>query len=198
MIKHLYFKQFNSAEVKIKWFQELLCITNNAIKHQSFVYIQLNDETVLFQTTQFIIKHIFVLNLNVKYTVKMSNSSIWPIDRTLSGVTTPYTWEWCQRRGTLHFRKLHHYWSLTIRLFSVISRTLVVGSVTLCRDAVGVFCSPSWLGQIMSKIKYSNFNSLWYRKSCLLEINQLRVQLTGVVPNCWLIAKVINSWMKRW
>ena len=29
------------------------CITNNSIKHQSFVYTQLNDQTVLFQTIQF-------------------------------------------------------------------------------------------------------------------------------------------------
>ena len=32
----------------IKWFQVLLCITNNLIKHQSFVYTHLNDKTVLF------------------------------------------------------------------------------------------------------------------------------------------------------
>ena len=37
------------------WFQLLLCITDNSIKHQSFVYTQLNDQTVLFQTIQFII-----------------------------------------------------------------------------------------------------------------------------------------------
>ena len=43
-------------------------------KHQSFVYTQLIDQTVLFQRIQFSI---------------MSNSSIWPIDRTLSGATSP-------------------------------------------------------------------------------------------------------------
>ena len=31
----------------------MLCITNNSIKHQSFAYTQLNDQTFLFQTTQF-------------------------------------------------------------------------------------------------------------------------------------------------
>ncbi len=31
----------------------LLYITNNSIKHQLFVYTQLNDQTVLFQTVQF-------------------------------------------------------------------------------------------------------------------------------------------------
>ena len=41
-------------------------MTNNSIKHQSFVYIQLNDQTGLLQTMQFIISHLFVHNLNVK------------------------------------------------------------------------------------------------------------------------------------
>ena len=35
------------------------------------------------------------------------------------------TWERWQWRGTPHSPKLLHYWSLTIRLFSVISRTIV-------------------------------------------------------------------------
>ena len=60
----------------------------------------------------------------------MSNSSIRPIDRTLSGATTPgpeWAWEQSQWRSALHFSKLQHYWSLTIRLFSIISRKFVVG-----------------------------------------------------------------------
>ena len=43
-----------------------LCITNNSIKHQSFDYIQLDDQTVLFLTSQFGISHLFALSLNVK------------------------------------------------------------------------------------------------------------------------------------
>ena len=66
MIKQFYFKQFNLAEVKVKWFQVLLCITNNSIKHQSFIYTQLNDQTVLFQTIQFSISHLISLSLIVK------------------------------------------------------------------------------------------------------------------------------------
>ena len=46
------------------------------------MYTQLNDQTVLFQTIQFIVSHLFVLSLNVK-------NSIWPIDRNLPGATTP-------------------------------------------------------------------------------------------------------------
>ena len=34
---------------KVKQFQVFLYITNNLIKHQSFVHTQLNDQTVLFQ-----------------------------------------------------------------------------------------------------------------------------------------------------
>ena len=37
----------------VRWFQVLLCICNNSIKHQSFVYTQLNDHTDLFQIIQF-------------------------------------------------------------------------------------------------------------------------------------------------
>ena len=55
------------------WFKVLLCIMNNSIKHQSSVYTQLNDHTVLFLTIQFSISHLFALSLNVK----------------LSGATTP-------------------------------------------------------------------------------------------------------------
>ena len=59
---------------KVKWFQVLLCITNNSINHQTFIYTQLNVKTVLFQTIQF--------NISIQF------SSIWPIDRTLSDATT--------------------------------------------------------------------------------------------------------------
>ena len=58
------------------------------------------------------------------------------------------TWEQGQWRGAPHFPKLLHHWNLTIRLFSVISRTLiVVGVLLLCRDAVGVFLQPKPNGQ---------------------------------------------------
>ena len=38
--KQFYFKLFTLVN-KVKWFQVLLCITNNSIKHQSFIYLQL-------------------------------------------------------------------------------------------------------------------------------------------------------------
>ena len=68
-------------------------------------------------------------------------SSMRPIDRTLSGAPTP-------GQNGPHFQKLQYYWSLTIRSFSVISRTLVGRVLPLCRDAVGVLYSPSRLGRV--------------------------------------------------
>ena len=44
---------FFSLVNKVKWFQELQCITNNSIKHLSFIYTQLDVKIVLFQTIQF-------------------------------------------------------------------------------------------------------------------------------------------------
>ena len=55
MIKQLYFKQFHLAQVnKAEWFQVLLRVTNNTTKHPSFIYTELNDQTVLFLTVQLI------------------------------------------------------------------------------------------------------------------------------------------------
>ena len=60
MIKQFYFQQLNLAYVnKFEWFQVWLCITNNSVKPQSFVYIQLNEQTVLFLTIQLSISHLF-------------------------------------------------------------------------------------------------------------------------------------------
>ena len=55
---------------------------------------------------------------------------------------TKERWQW---RSTPHSSKLQHYYSLTTRLFSVISRTLVLGILPFFRDAVRVFYSPRTL-----------------------------------------------------
>ena len=65
----------------------LLCITNNSIIHQSFVYPRLNDQTVLFQAIQLSINHWFAPSLNVKVHFKCSKCSVWLIGRTLSGAS---------------------------------------------------------------------------------------------------------------
>ena len=67
-----------------------------------------------------------------------------------------WTWEQWQWRGTPHSPKLQHCWNLTIRLFSVISRRLVRGGgLPLCRGAVSVFYSPSWLGNLETDFCFS-------------------------------------------
>ena len=50
----------------VKEFQVLLCITNKSIKYKSFVYIQLNDQTVLILTIQFSIIYLLAPSLNFK------------------------------------------------------------------------------------------------------------------------------------
>ena len=75
---------------------------------------------------------------------------------TLSGATTPGQVEPGSNgkyKGALHSPKLKHYWSHTIKLFSVITRTLVDGILPLCRDAVGVFCIPNRLDQSILRQK---------------------------------------------
>ena len=66
-----------------------------------------------------------------------------------------WTWERWQWNDASHSLKFQHYWSLTIRLFSVISRTLVGWVFPLCKDAVGAFYSPSWLGHCLRKVSWS-------------------------------------------
>ena len=41
-------------------------ITSNSIKHQTFIYTQLNYQTVLFLTFRFSISHLFAHSLNVE------------------------------------------------------------------------------------------------------------------------------------
>ena len=96
------------------------------------MFIHINDQTVLFQTIQFSISHLLCLN------VKHFNST----HRILSCVTTQSQ----IRPGSDGNEGVQYYWNLTIRLFSVISRTLVGWELPLCRDAASVFYSPSWVG----------------------------------------------------
>ena len=121
-------------------------------------------KTVLFQTIQFSIQKQFhfrqfslvlVSSLNVKtvlfreiqFSISTQFSSIWPIERTVSGPTTPSRPETDGNE-----------WVFRIPQSSSITRTspsiIVVsypeysleGVLPLCTDAVGVFYSPSWLG----------------------------------------------------
>ena len=69
-----------------------------------------------------------VLFQAIQFNISTQFSSIWPINRSLSGATTPgQSGSRSDSDDGIHFPKIQHYWNLTIRLFSVISRTLVEG-----------------------------------------------------------------------
>ena len=62
MHMHLYIHTYTYIHLH-KCFQVLLFKTNNSIKHQSLFYARLNWQTVLFQTIQFSISHLFAKGL---------------------------------------------------------------------------------------------------------------------------------------
>ena len=94
---------------------------HNSIKLQSFFQILLNDQTVLFPSIQFSINHLFMHSLNVKQFYM--THVLGPIRCYHS--MREWTWEHWQWRGSQYSWKLQCYWSLIIRLFCVIYRTLV-------------------------------------------------------------------------
>ena len=121
---------FGSFNTELSHFYKSF-IQFSLVKVQIFVYTQLKVKSVLFQTIQF--------------SISTQISSIWPIDRTLLGVNysePEWTCEWWQWRGTAHSPNLQHYKNLIIKLYCVISRTIVGEVLRLCRDAVSVFCIP--------------------------------------------------------
>ena len=97
-------------------------------------------QTILFQAIHFNISHLFALIYIFIYQTLLFDS----IRCYHSG--PEWTWEQWQWRGTPRSQKLQD-WSLTLGLFNIITRTLIGRVLPLCKDAVGVFCSPSWLGQ---------------------------------------------------
>ena len=118
----------------------MLCITNNSVKHQSFVYRLLNDQTVIFQTLRFRISYLFaqfkcqtilfgpwvepyqVLPLRVRMdlgAMAMKGHSAFPKSPTL--LEPHHQIGLCRNQDTMG-------------LF-----------LPLCTDAVGIFYSPSRL-----------------------------------------------------
>ena len=93
----------------IKWFQILWFNTNNSIKHESFVFTHLDDQTVLFQTNN-LTCHFFALSLNVKQFYLTCRKE--PIKCYHSG--PEWIWGWWQVKGHSAFpkaptlAKLHH------------------------------------------------------------------------------------------
>ena len=140
---------------QLKLFRVLLCITNNSIIYQSFVY------TVLFLKIQFKISHFFELSSNVQ-------QFIWSRDNTLSSDTTPG-----QSRpgrddseGVLRIPQSSCItWASPLDcLLSYLGNSLE----GICWDAVGVFYSHSRLGSL--RIQFSGIikNQIVVRRVSLL------------------------------
>ena len=116
------FIQHFSFICRIKWFQVLLCISNNLIRHQLIVYKQLDGQRVLFLTIQFNISDLFAHSLDIKHFYWTHKKD--PISCYHSGSFC--TWDKCQWRSTPYSPNVQG-WSLTIRLVNAISRTFIVG-----------------------------------------------------------------------
>ena len=111
------------------------------------------NQTLLFETIQFRASIVFVnTQLNVKTLLFQSNQfSISTLVSSICDIERPYyvlpfrtraDLGAMAKKGTPHSPKLQRYWNLTIRLFSIIFRTLIGGGVSsLCREAVGLFYS---------------------------------------------------------
>ena len=142
-------------------------MTNNSVKHQSFVYTPLNDQTVLFQKSQFNISHSFAINLNLKQVYLIhrydpircctpspsepgsdGNEVVLCITQSssISGASPS--------AGLVSYT---HWGGVLLLCRDAVgvsyrsSRLGLVGSVlTLCRDAVGVYNRLSSMGLIGS------------------------------------------------
>ena len=91
----------------------------------------------------------------------------------------------------MYFPKLQHYRSLTTKLLSDISRTLVVWVLPLFRDSVGVFFKTSRLGKRSVKLSLSfslNWDFIWLKKK-RFSANSKPTELS----NCWLNWKLLYS-----
>ena len=126
-----------------------------------FLCTRLNVKSVLFQAIQF--------SINVQF------SSIWPIDRTLSGATTlgPSGPGSDGDEGMLRIPQN----SSIIGASPVISSW---GRLPLCREAVGVFYSPSRLGTYIFGT-FAMFNENVHEMANLAQCEFRSIGETGLV-----------------
>ena len=105
------------------------------------------SKTGLLQTIHFNISTLF--------------SSVWPIDKTLSGATTPGRVDLgvMAMKGTSYSAKLQDYWGLTIRLFRVISGYSLGCLAPLQRRSQCILPNPLPTGQ---SLYYCQILSIYY------------------------------------
>ena len=93
---------------------------------------------------------------------------MWPMDRILSGATSPGhsgPGSDGNKRATLHSPKLQHYWSFTIRLFSVISghslgESFPSAEMQSVYSTVPDDCPSFWRDEILSLCREYNHRIL--------------------------------------
>ena len=117
----------------------MLCITNIWNKHQSFVYSELNDRIVLFHTLQFNISRLFATQAVLFLLFDRILSGAKTLDQSGPGSNG--------NKEVLHIPQSSRTGALPSDcLMSYPEHMLRGGMSYLCRDAVGIFYSPSRLG----------------------------------------------------
>ena len=131
--------------------------------------------------------------------------SIWSIYRTLSSATTPGQsgpGRNGNEGGTPHSPKLKDYWNLTIRLFSVIIRTLVGGSYLSAEVQLVYSTAPADLASLEEVVLSRIGRTFGYRTLCYVTQAELGVssQKISTAPpslkSLWLLC-VGQCWEKR-
>ena len=108
-------------------------------------------KTVLFPTSQFRTSHLFAHSLDVKQ---------FDWNRTLSGANTPgQSGPGSVANEGVLSPKLHHYWCLFIRLFSVVSRALV--RVEESFPSIYFTTRADWVVYIMCVCIYIYLYNVW-------------------------------------
>ena len=112
----------------------------------------------------------------------MQFSSIWPIDRTLSGATTPGQSGPGSdgNEGLLHIPQSSSITGTSPSDCLVISKTLVEGGGVLpfCRGAVSVFYSPNQVGNTQLNVKTVLFQIIQFSIS-----TQFKYQNSSISSN---------------
>ena len=100
----------------------------------------------------------------------MSNSPIWPIDRTLSGASIQARVDMgaMAMKSYSAFPKFQHYWSLIIRLLDVIIRTLIGGSLTSLQRCSWCILQPQPTGLMCNWVFISKKREPQYFQQLIL------------------------------
>ena len=152
--------------INIKCFQVLLCITNYSIRHHLFTLSKMTDHLYFyFLTIQFSLTPLHSLNVKQFYLTYSQD----PIRCYYS--ESEWTWDRWQWMGTLHSSKLNYYLRRTIRMFSFISRTLVVVGSYLSADMQSAYSTAPADWALKMSLLFTNHIYLIYTEKHDLTVN---------------------------